>query len=346
MNEKNLVPFAVFPQNQCVVNDATTAGWVRATYTNAIEYTTSSKSTRGVIFLLGGIGTSSVCAFVLWLGLRGMIHNFEYGGDLLIQATGLLGSIIFLAAGLWALRFFGRMEFFLPIDLPILFDRQRRKVYRLLEDLDENGKSIQRGQVIVVEHDWDDIVAEHHVTTATTGSSAQRHHTLVLMVRDKNPGSFQGAITPTNLPPYVDGFGLGDAKVLTEFTTPRVWEHVRRYMNENGPALPPGEQLADTTVPVTWWDSLGAVSVFGPGYIKRWRESWGWMLIMHLLSPLMLPLAILMATTNWLSYKTAYPVAWPQEILDKVGPPLTPDQLHPPITNEPRRQRAQRKRKA
>ena len=135
--------------------------------------------------------------------------------------------------------------------------------------------------------------------------------------------------------------------VLNEHNAPRVWEHIRRYMNENGPALPWGEQLADTSVPVTWWDSLGAVSVFGPGYIKRWRESWGWMLIMHLLSPLMLPLAILMATTNWVSYKTAYPVAWPQEILDKVGPPLTPEQLHPPTSKEPRaRQKPQRKRKA
>lgn len=94
------------------------------------------------------------------------------------------------------------------------------------------------------------------------------------------------------------------------------------YMNENGPALPPGEQLADTTVPLTWWDSLGAVSVFGPGYAKRWREGWGWMTLMHLLSPLMLPLAILMATTSWLSYKTAYSVQWPQEVLDKVGPPV------------------------
>jgi hypothetical protein len=175
---------------------------------------------------------------------------------------------------------------------------------------------------VVIEHDWDDIVAEHHVSTTTTGSSAQRHHTLVLMVRDKNPGDFQGPITPTNLPPYVDGFGLGDAKVLTEFSTPRVWEHVRRYMNENGPPLPPGEQLADTSMPVTWWDSLGAVSVFGPGYLKRWRSNPILMAFMHVIGPITMPLAVLMATTNWASYKTAYSVHWPQEVLNKVGQPL------------------------
>ncbi len=46
----------------------------------------------------------------------------------------------------------------------------------------------------------------------------------------------------------------------------------------------------------------------------------------HLRSTLMLPLAVLMATTNWLSYKTAYPVQWPQEVLDKVGPPVRLEQ--------------------
>jgi hypothetical protein len=129
--------------------------------------------------------------------------------------------------------------------------------------------------------------------------------------------------------------------VLSEFSTPRVWEHLRRYMNENGPALPLGETVADTTVPVTWWESLGAISVFGPGYDKRWADSWGWMLIMHLLLPITLPLALLMATTNWLSYKTAYPVRWPQEVLDKVGPPLHSDAM--PVA-DPALERKQRNR--
>lgn len=325
MSEEKLVPLAVYLQDQRAAHETTTGGWVRGVYPNAIEYATSAKSSRGVVFLMGGVGTASLSAFMCWLSARALISDFG-SNDVpwWVSIVPSIGFLSFLAVGIWALRYFGRLEFFLPLDLPILFDRQRRKVYRLLEDLDETGQLKQRGRVRVIEHDWDDIVAEHHVSTATTGSSAQRHHTLVLMVRDKNPGDFQGPITPTNLPPYVDGFALGDGKVLSEFSTPRVWEHVRRYMNENGPALPPGETLADVTVPVTWWDSLGAVSVFGPGYVNRWRESWGWMLIVHLFSPVMFPLALLMATANWASYKTAYPVRWPREVLDKAGPPVQP----------------------
>jgi hypothetical protein len=320
MSDTKLVPFAVYARDQRAADEATSGGWIRGTYPHAIEYTTSAKSLRGVAFLLGGLGTAAGAVFMCVLSLKGMLHalrNQPHWTDFIVDIPGFL---IFLAAGIWALRFFGRLEFFHPIDLPILFDRQRRKVYRLVEELDAQGKPLRRGQVL--EHDWDDIVAEHHVSTATTGSSVQRHHTLVLMVRDKNSGDFKGEITPENLPPYVDGFGLGDAKVLSEYTTPRVWEHVRRYMEENGPALPPGEALADTTLPTSWWQSLGAVSVFGPGYGKRWQHTPFMMGVMHLLLPLMLPLAILMATTNWLSYKTAYPVHWPADILQKIGAPL------------------------
>lgn len=317
-------PHAVYLQDRAAAPQSTTNGWVRGIYQQAIEYTTFDKSVRGVVFLLGGVLMASGAGFGCWLIGRVLFDGFtgRWGPPTWFEYFVVLPSFfIFLSIGIFALIHYGRREFFRPLDLPILFDRQRRKVYRL-DQTPPPGllSAFKPWPIRYLEHDWDDIVAEHGVVTFTTGSSVHRQHTLALMVRDRNAGDFKGPITPDNTPPYVDGFGLGDPKTLSELTVPRVWEHLRRYMNENGPALPPGEQLADTTVPLTWWDSLGAVSVFGPGYAKRWRESWGWMTLMHLLSPLMLPLAILMATTNWLSYKTAYPVQWPQGVLDKVGP--------------------------
>ena len=337
-------PDAVYTHEHAAAREATTQGWVRGVYRDAIEYTTSDKSTRGVAFLLGGVIPALGAGFTCWMISNVIKRRFfqDTTADWFDYLVVVPSFFAFLLIGLFALYFFGRLEFFKPQDLPIIFDRQRRKIYRLVEDTDEKGRVKRRGQVQVIEHDWDDIVAEHGVTTYTTGSSVSRQHTLALMVRDKNPGDFKGEITPENTPPYVDGFLLGDTKTLSEFTTPRVWEHLRRYMNENGPALPPGETVADTTVPVTWWDSLGAVSVFGPGYDQRWAGSWGWMLIMHLLLPITLPLALLMATTNWLSYKTAYPVQWPQEVLDKVGPPLHSDAM--PVA-DPALERKQRNRK-
>jgi hypothetical protein len=319
-------PHAVYLQDRAAAPQCTAGGWVRAVYADAIEYTTFAKEIRGVAFLLGGALITSGAWFFSWLFFDFLVRVALTAGPLPLLAFLGVASVTFLSIGLFALIHYGRREFFRPLDLPILFDRHRRKVYRL-DQTPPPGllASFKPWPIRAVEHDWDDIVAEHGVVTFTTGSSAHRQHTLALMVRDKNPGDFKGEISPDNTPPYIDGFVFGDPKTLSEFSTPRVWEHVRRYMNENGPALPPGEQLADTTVPVTWWDSLGAVSVFGPGYVKRWRESWGWMLFMHLIGPITFPLAILMATTNWASYKTAYAVQWPQEVLDKIGPPLRPE---------------------
>ncbi|HRH18268.1 MAG TPA: hypothetical protein PLS22_12520 [Aquabacterium sp.] len=315
-------PHAVYLQDRSAAPQTTTRGWVRGVYQHAIEYTTFDKGIRGAAFLFGGILMAAGAGFAAFSGFDFYDALSPTWFDYLFV---LPSSLIFLFIGIFALIHYGRREFFRPLDLPIIFDRQRRKVYRIDQTPPLSVFSAFKPWPIrYLEYDWDDIVAEHGVVTFTTGSSAHRQHTLALMVRDKNAGDFQGPITPDNTPPYVDGFVLGDPKTLSELTVPLVWEHVRRYMNENGPALPPGEQLADTTVPVTWWDSLGAVSVFGPGYVKRWRDGWGWMVIMHLLSPLTLPLAILMATTNWASYKTAYPVQWPQEVLDKVGPSMKP----------------------
>ncbi|MBQ1762201.1 MAG: hypothetical protein IIZ92_04790 [Aquincola sp.] len=113
---------------------------------------------------------------------------------------------------------------------------------------------------------------------------------------------------------------------LTESTVPAAWEHLRRYMNENGPPLQPGETLRETTLPQGWRQSLGIVSVFGPGWRGRWRESPWLMGLLHLLSPLMVPLGLAMATTHRLSCITAREVPWPQDILDRIGPALPTEQ--------------------
>lgn len=319
-------PNAVYLQDRTAASEATTNGWVRGVYRNAIEYTTFDKGVRGVVFLLGGMGMASLAGFACWMcfDLLAGLWDSKLDPPWWVFPVPALSFLVFFAVAVFALIHYGRREFFRPLDLPIIFDRQRRKVYRLDQTPPLSVFSaLKPWPIRYVEHDWDDIVAEHGVVTFTTGSSAHRQHTLALMVRDKNPGAFRGPITPDNTPPYVDGFVFGDPKTLSEFTVPRVWEHVRRYMNENGPALPPGEAVADTTVPMSWWESLGAVSVFGPGYVGRWSKQPYIMILMHVLLPLFLPLGLLMATTNWLSYKTAFSVEWPAEVLQKIGPPVS-----------------------
>ena len=308
---------------------AITYGWLKAAYKHGIEYTTIDRGTRGV-FLLGGLGMFAITSFAT----KGGIEFYMMPGRILLIDWLLLIplTVAFFGVGVFALLWYGRRELFRPIDAPILFDKMHRKVYRLHQPpLPGWRGALQRWPVVVTTHEWDDIEAQHHVITSTTGSTLTRHHHLILMV--KNPefvapeapkkgtsAKRRAALAAVPTPPgYVDGFALGDPLTLSETSTPMVWEHLRRYMNEGGPALPPGESVGLQAPPQGFWQTMGAVSIFGPDYLKWWRESPGITAFMHLLLPLFLPLALAMAAANWLSYKTAVPVQWPREVLDAVG---------------------------
>ena len=309
----------------------TTGGWVRGVYAHAIEYTTADKSVRGVYFLFGGLGAGGGALWGVW-----MLSDFIDFSPMWFWDTVLMilpAIIVFTLLGLGALIWYARREFFRPLDLPILFDRKHRQVIWM----DRWPPGGLRGMfkpwpVRISRCDWDRIVPEHHVVTYTTGSTARQQHTLALMVPHASAQAAAESSTP-----FADGLLLGEPMTLTEQTVPAVWEHVRRYMNEKGPALPPGEAVCDSARPLGWWQSFGAVSMFGPGYVKRWRETPYMMGFMHLIAPLMLPLGLAMATANWLSYLTAYDVPWPQDVLDQVGPALAVGQVSGTASTAPQR---------
>ncbi len=316
---------ALFGHHKPASNYATSLGLIRCIYAEAIEYTTTPSRNRGLMFLIWGIGCFLMglipCGF-MWLVLQDEL-NMRGGVNWFVIFT--MGPMFFLclAFSFGALLIFGAGEFFRPLDLPIIFDRRRRAVYRMVYEgtlLGGPGKA----RLSVLEYDWNDISASHAVRVISPGNgvASQKYHSMWLLVCNKRRNEVSGEICDENRTSYREEFGFGGFLSLNEHNIPSIWEHLRRYMNENGPALPPGEQLADTTVPVTWWDSLGAVSVFGSGYVKRWRSNPILMTFMHVIGPITMPLAVLMATTNWASYKTAYPVQWPQEVLDKIGPPV------------------------
>lgn len=328
-------PREVFAHRVSASPIARTGGWVRGVYQDAIEYTTADKSIRGVAFLIGGLVGGSGCLWSAWMSWD-FIH-FDKGWLWGIVFFDIPAMAFFTLLGLGMFLWYTRTDFFRPLDLPILFDRRHRKVY-WMDRWPPGGLlgMFKPWPVRVSQCDWDSIVPEHHVVTYTSGSTTRQQHTLALMV--PHPSAAAAAASAR---PFADGLLLGEPMTLTELTVPAVWEHVRRYMNENGPPLPPGETVCDSTPPRGWWQSFGAVSVFGPGYLGRWRESPWLMGLMHLLSPLMLPLGLAMATANWLSYLTAYEVAWPPEILARVGPALPLDQVQVQVQAATQAQRAE-----
>ena len=293
-----------FYKSHCAHQTPRTFGWVKATYPDAIEYTKGPAGMRGLMLFMGVFGFAAM--LVLGIGL--FIISDE--PDWLDYVTLVMGALIGLGFLLFSIRF----EFFRPEDEPTIFDRKNRKVYLISRDVHTGIKGLFKPWPLrFITYDWDLIDAQHHTETYTTGSTVSRRHALVFLVRQ----------SPTN-PTYIDQFTIGSSLILGEETVAPVWEHIRRFMEENGPHLPPMDVLAEMEKPSGWWQSMKAV-------FPKSEDStfWEWLkeelpfaLLIVALSPLFVPMYLIWGTGNWLSHKTAIPIKWPVEVLEAIGTPV------------------------
>ncbi|MGF6348316.1 DUF6708 domain-containing protein [Variovorax sp. W2I14] len=283
-------------------------GWIKATYKDAVKYTGMTKELRGYGFFLavffGGVGFAvSVIAAI----------DFFTTNDWFLALLDAVFGPVALVFALWITTFGLRIDLFKPTDLPIIFDRKHGKVYRILREEQPGWRGLFKPwPVLACEYDWELVDAEHEAEVLSTGATVVRNHFLMFIVR-------KSASDPT----IIDSFQIANASSLSEHLVPAVWEHIRRFMEEGGPHLPSlTEPLANMEAPLDWWHSVGATGPFGPGYMKRWNEQPGYMWFMHLALPVTLPMFLLWGTGNWLSYKTAITVDWPQEVKRAVGPSM------------------------
>lgn len=293
-------------------------GWIKAIYPDAIEYTGMVKELRGYGFFLAIFGIAGG-VLSLWFVASTTSSSVFTGGlndplwfRLFVWTFFPLAGLICLAFVLWVGLFGFRIDLLRPADLPIIFDRKHRKVYRILREEQPGWRGLfRRWPVMAGEYDWDLVDAEHEAEVLATGATVVRNHFLMFIVRKS-----------TSDPTIIDSFQIANASALSDRSVPAMWEHIRRFMEEGGPHLPtPDEPLASHEVPSSWWHSVGATGPFGPGYMKRWDEQPGYMWFMHLALPVTLPTFLLWGTGNWLSYKTAIAVDWPQAVKRAVGKP-------------------------
>ena len=245
-----------------------------------------------------------------FVGSADLLISGGYKHFFILLPAGLMmvGSLAF---GLYIFAFAIRLDLYRPSDLPIVFDRLNRKVYRLTrEEMPGFKGAFMPWPLMACEYDWDLIDAEHHAEVFSTGGSVHTNHFLIFVVRKSKDDST-----------IIDSFQVSNPSALNDDLTDRMWEHIRRFMEEGGPHLPsPDEPLADMDPPLSWWESMGAVGPFGSNYFKFWRESPVYTLFMHLIFPAVFPMFFLWGTGNYLSYRTAIPVQWPAEVLAAMGP--------------------------
>jgi hypothetical protein len=198
-----------------------------------------------------------------------------FGWSLIAQGGLTVGVLaLVLIALIAAIRAF-RIDLLAPKEIPLIFNRKTRKVYRFVQDVPgfeqlagPDGRFRLLGllkyiamtflpwpNMLLIEYDWDCLEAEYYSVTALAGNVVRTDDHLDLYVKespasDKVIGSF--ALTPSIL-----AGGEQQAKNL--------WEHVRRFMEENGPPLAPGDQPAPPP-PRGFWQAANA-PFNGPGWL-------------------------------------------------------------------------------
>ena len=293
-----------FKKDEEAAPDVTAIGLIKSSYVNAIEYTGIAAHVRGLVIFFGVF----VACGLIGIGQLFLFDIISDGLERIIDQVFAFFSCVIIVFGMYFLLSAVRIEFFRPEDEPIIFDRRHRKVYRLFREVHPGLTGLlKRWPLHAVEYEWDLIDAEHNAVLTNTGSSVMRYHSLIFIVR-------KSATDPT----IIDSFPVGHTVQLGELSVAPVWEHIRRFMEQDGPHLPPGESLNINSAPRTLWESWVEVAPVGPAYARTWKTLPLLMVFHHLTLPLCVPVFFFWGIFNWMSYRTATPIAWPQEVLDAV----------------------------
>ena len=281
-----------------------TAGLISKASADAIQYTSPAElGLRGLgmiagLFALGVIPISvpHTWSWIVW-------------GDWFGIVLGSFSTVSFILAFSTIFLWTVRLELFQPIDQPTIFDRKHRKVYRIFSESKPGWKGLFKPWPMrACEYDWDLIDAEHNATIATTGSTIRREHSLVFLVRRSADDSA-----------IIDSFGIGNSLFVIDDAVDAAWEHIRRFMEENGPPLPEGETLPQPGPRKGLGARVRDVTPLGKPYWEWWREQFPLMLLAHALLPLTVVFIGLWVFFGWLAVKTSKSIEWPPEVVAAVG---------------------------
>ncbi len=237
-------------------------------------------------------------------------------------------------------------DIFGPVDLPLVFNRKTRKVYRLSDEspcfpVPETFKELvgyfprllaycrirfKPLPITVTEYDWDRLEAEHHAYQPKPNSQPDFfNHVLRLRVKE-SPASN-----------YLVGFIVLDATgANTRERSMALWEYIRRFMEENGPALPPGKspaprfpenlwQAVRHTAPNFWFVLLSG-SLWSTHHLWRHGMAWDSATPMWDLTALVTALFcngwLLAVPFNLLAHRLGQQVGLPRRLLADAGAPL------------------------
>ncbi|USX23985.1 hypothetical protein NHH73_15250 [Oxalobacteraceae bacterium OTU3CINTB1] len=298
-----------FAKNQPASQSAIAFGLIKNIYKDAIEYKGITDGSRGVLTLIG-LTCLSFMAFITFDLLPVIAEGMK-------EPLIFISSLIFIFSfGTFSIYFFLRcirMELFRPYDEPIIFDRKNRRVYRIYRVVEPGWNGLLKSWPLAsASYDWDRIEAEHHAVVTANTSTISRVHALVFNARKSRTD-----------PAVVESFTIGNSMELGEVTVPAMYEHIRRFMEDGGPYLPPGESVSVSQKPATFLECMVRTGPYGDNLKKWWKNARFVTILGFLIFPVSFPIVTLLGIFSWLSYITSSPISWSSEVHAAVGLPTS-----------------------
>jgi len=233
------------PKDQPAAERAMSSELVMRASDNVLMVQQSSTRLRGYLSVFGVlmfavapfVFTATVETLISGIPIKSLSHFFAVAVALPLLVA-MVGSVFM------AIRFF-RIDLLPPTDNPLILNRKTRKVYRVMPDIPERQglspaalvrhwlNTFRSWPMQVIEYDWDCLEAEYFSETVLAGNVVRTNHHLMFYVKAA-PDSDR----------VLGCFDIVPPLLIREDGAMMFWEHIRRFMQENGPPLPPGERPA------------------------------------------------------------------------------------------------------
>jgi len=260
-------------------------------------------------------GLATFMALVFLFVASDALHSIAADGPGPFSVT-IAGLMLFFAYALLRWDTFGYRY------CPILYDRAARKVHvfsyhtRLLSPWPIVG-----GKYEIHSFDWDCVraVTEHYMRKEIInrwGTTVERPAVRLWLMVVKAPDD------PTIVHPIDTGLE-NDARLGHRLLD--TWEHLRRYMQHEGPPLVEGDTLYQPSQ-ISLWASLTIMQPFvGPGAKKNWqtRNEVKWlsqiMWLVQIVATVLFPITMAWGLLRWVLFRIKPQPKWPAAILASVG---------------------------
>lgn len=289
--------FVLPPASQSASGSARSHDSVVAVYPQGISFIDELGAMEGFLTIIGGLGALLPIWAIYEEAIRGRLDWFFTGALLL---CGLI-----LRADTIAYRY-----------QPVLFNRATGKVHCFVSEGITWWKLWQFKPASHIQTwDWSCIRGEVVEFTVIGGAGApRRNYALICAVVDQ-PGSRK----------VVARFGVGMSYPWSADPMVERWEHLRRYMRNEGPPLAPGDALFhDSSLGGFWSSLLFLQPLFTPGAKEWWSGrvfggAWWFSIPIGLAFVIIIWFTVPAGLLRWLSHVAKREPKWPAEILASVG---------------------------